>query len=83
MAVLAGCGRNKEIREGLILVWNSVLWVVWKSRNACIFNNSVVSVEDMVEQVQLLSWRWVLNRKAKSPCMFYEWKQSPLDCFRC
>jgi hypothetical protein len=81
MAVLAGCGRNKEIREGLILVWNSVLWVVWKSRNACIFNNSVVSVEDMVEQVQLLSWRWFLNRKAKSPCMLYEWKQCPLDCF--
>jgi hypothetical protein len=50
-------------------------------RNDCIFNNKVVVVEDMVDQVQLLSWRWFLNSKAKGPCMLYEWKWSPFDCY--
>jgi hypothetical protein len=31
------------------LVWNSMMWVVSKMRNDCIFNNKVVVVEDMVE----------------------------------
>jgi hypothetical protein len=82
MAVFAGCAREKVARAGLILVWNSVMWVVWKMRNDCIFNNKVVVVEDMVEQVQLLSWRWFLNRKARGPCMLYEWKWCPFECFQ-
>jgi hypothetical protein len=81
LAMFAGCARNKVTREGLILVWNTVMWVVWKSRNAWIFNNKTTTVEDMMEQIQLSSWRWFLNRKAKGPCLLYEWKWSPLDCF--
>jgi hypothetical protein len=81
LAMFVGCAKNKAIREGLALVWNAVAWVIWKSRNARIFNNKTTTVEEMVDQVQLLSWRWFLNRKAKSPCLLYEWKWSPLDCF--
>jgi hypothetical protein len=64
MAMLSGCARNKVAREGLILVWNTVMWVVWKSRNESIFNNNVSNVEDMVDQVQLLSWRWFFKSES-------------------
>jgi hypothetical protein len=80
-AMVVGCATNKAAREGLILIWNAFMWVVWRSRNDSVFNNKAADTVEMVEQIQLLSWMWFLNRKAKGPCLLYEWKWSPLDCF--
>ncbi|MCI34415.1 hypothetical protein A2U01_0055635, partial [Trifolium medium] len=33
-------------------------------RNDCIFNNGVVIVEDVVDQIKLLSWKWFIGRMA-------------------
>jgi hypothetical protein len=80
-AMLAGCARDKVTKGVLILIWNAFVWVIWRNRNNRVFNNTAVGFAEMVDQVQLLSWKWYISRKAKNPCLLYEWCWSPWDCF--
>jgi hypothetical protein len=80
-AVFVGHGRDKISCKALILVWNTIMWVMWKNRNDCVFNDKQANIEDMVDEIKLLSWKWFLSGMAKGPCLLYEWKWSPLDCF--
>ncbi|PNX69227.1 hypothetical protein L195_g056601 [Trifolium pratense] len=76
--MLVGCGKDKRNRECLALIWNSLMWVIWRFRNDCIFNNKEATVEEMVDEVKLLSWKWFMGRSA---CMLYEWRWDPFECF--
>ncbi|PNX57638.1 hypothetical protein L195_g058794, partial [Trifolium pratense] len=55
---------------------------VWKQRNDYVFNNVAVIVEEVVENIKVVSWQWFVGRMAKGPCMLYEWKWSPIDCIK-
>jgi hypothetical protein len=81
LAIFAGCARDKATKEVLILIWNAFVWVIWRNRNNRVFNNKAADYTEMVDQVQLLSWKWYISRKAKNPCMLYEWSWSPWECF--
>jgi hypothetical protein len=80
LATLIQCGKNKSVRLGLCLIWNAYVWVIWNIRNDCIFNNGVPIVDEVVDRIKLLSWKWFVGRVAKGPFLFYEWNWSPLDC---
>jgi hypothetical protein len=82
LAILITCAKNKKERGGLV-VWNSFVWIIWQARNNCIFNNGTVFLDDLVEQIKLMSWKWFIGKVAKGPCLLYEWKWSPLDCMAC
>jgi len=69
----SGEARGKKMRKGFWLVWHVIIRVIWKARNARIFENHSKDVEKMVEEIKELSWRWVLTRLKVSPCLFYEW----------
>ncbi|MCH82343.1 LINE-1 reverse transcriptase like, partial [Trifolium medium] len=79
--MLVGCGKDKRDKECLTLIWNALMWVIWKFRDDCVFNNKDVIIEDLVDQVKLLSWTWFIGKTAKGPCLLYEWRWSPFDCF--
>lgn len=34
--------------------------MVWKVRNNLIFNNKIFGVDELVEQIKVLSWQWSL-----------------------
>jgi hypothetical protein len=68
-------------RNGLILIWNTIMWVMWKNQNDGVFSNKETNIEEMVDQIKLLSWKWFISGMAKGPCLLYEWKWSPFDCF--
>lgn len=72
--------RSKFLRRGAWLIWHAVVWVVWKSRNERIFNNKIIGVEEMVDQIKVLSWQWSLARLKIATCMFYEWCWNPRYC---
>jgi len=57
-----GVFSNKKIRKGVRLIWHAVVWTLWKTRNDRIFNNLTRDVEEVVEKVKVLSWRWGLSR---------------------
>ena len=76
------CGEsgNKKVINGLRLVWHTAVWLLWKARNDIIFNNSTCEVDDLVEKIKVLSWRWMLYRTKISACLFYEWCWNPHLC---
>jgi hypothetical protein len=79
-ALLVGCGSNKKRRKGLAVIWLAFVWAVWKVRNDFVFNNVVVDIEDVLELIQRLSWRWFLIKKTWGSCLLYEWIWNPGDC---
>jgi len=71
---------NNRIRNGFRLIWHAVVWNLWKVRNDRIFKNVVCGVEDTVEAVKVVSWRWFLSRLKVTACLFYEWCWNPKAC---
>jgi hypothetical protein len=70
----------KKSRKGLLVIWNAVIWIVWKMRNGRIFNNVISGIDEMVEQVKVISWHWCMNRVKIPTCLFYEWCWNPREC---
>lgn len=73
-------GTNKKVLKGLWLIWHTTIWVLWKSRNYSIFNGSIIDVDELVEEVKVMSWRWLLERTHTPTCLFYEWCWNPKLC---
>jgi len=62
---------------GVFLIWLASIWVIWKRRNEVIFNNGVVEIKDLVENIEVLAWYWSMS---KLSCLYYEWCSNPRDC---
>ena len=71
---------NKKIRKGMRMIWQATIWGISRARNDCIFNAGVTRWDEVVEEIKVLSWRWLLGRFKVPACMFYEWEWSPYDC---
>jgi len=52
------------------MIWQATMWVIWKARNDRFFNNVVKGVEELVDEIQVLSWRWAMGRMDMPVCMF-------------
>jgi hypothetical protein len=71
---------SKQLRYGLIMIWNAVIWSVWCHRNKVIFDNVAVDCVGLVEEVKIASWKWWIGRSKAPSCLFYEWTMEPVIC---
>ncbi|GAU10299.1 hypothetical protein TSUD_422630, partial [Trifolium subterraneum] len=70
----------KKKHKGVVMLWQAVVWVIWKTRNDTIFAQKPRNVHEVVDKIKHMSWQWLLAKKSKSPCLFYEWCIDPLYC---
>jgi hypothetical protein len=71
---------KKNGAKGILLVWHAVLWALWRARNERIFSGKIVEPSEIFDEIQYISWNWLLAKMINSPCLFYEWCVNPLDC---
>jgi hypothetical protein len=69
-----------KMRRGFFLIWLSSIWVIWKRRNEVIFNNGVVEMEELVENIKVLAWYWSMSKLKIATCLSYEWCWNPREC---
>jgi hypothetical protein len=79
VATILGC---KPLRRGLIMIWCSVIWIVWRHRNRIIFENGIVDGAGLLEEIKVASWKWWIGRGSSSPCLYYEWVSELELCMR-
>jgi hypothetical protein len=73
-------GSANKATKGLWLVWHTTIWVLWVKRNDLIFKGINYVVEEVIEEIKVLSWRWMLDRSSTPSCFFYEWSWNPRLC---
>lgn len=40
---------NKKTVKGLLLIWHTTIWLIWKARNESIFSSKMSKVEEIVD----------------------------------
>jgi hypothetical protein len=59
---LASLRGSKGKRKGLVMLWSAVVWSIWRHRNWLIFENGVVDLAGLVENIKTTSWKWWIGR---------------------
>ncbi|GAU37692.1 hypothetical protein TSUD_164950 [Trifolium subterraneum] len=56
-----GMSMGRKDKFGWLLIWQTIVWTIWKSRNDIFFSEGTFSVECLVDRVKLLSWKWEIG----------------------
>jgi hypothetical protein len=60
-------------KTSVLKIWHVVMWVLWRARNYQIYSNKHLILEDVVEGINGVTWKWLLAKMSqRSPCLFYE-----------
>jgi hypothetical protein len=70
---------SKRLKKGFWLIWHARIWSIWMERNARIFNNQSKVVEEIVDDIKVISWVWTLSRLKIASFLFYEWTWNPRE----
>jgi len=73
-------GNHGRFCSPLILIWLTYTWVLWKECHNMIFNNKAVSIDELVEKVKLLFFRWLKAKHVIFAFHYHCWLLNPLAC---
>jgi hypothetical protein len=71
---------QKHSRKGRVMIWNAMIWGIWRHRNQIVFDNGVKDSAKLLDDVKLMAWKWWISRGTQSPCLLYEWISEPEIC---
>jgi hypothetical protein len=72
--------KDKKLRQGMVVIWCSAIWAIWRQRNRIIFDNGTTELPAVVDEIKLTSWNWWIGKSNKPPCLLYEWLHEPGLC---
>jgi len=64
----------------LRIIRYATVWVLWKARNNCIFQNAVFSPDGLLEKVKLNSFLWLKANQASFNYSYHDWWKRPIPC---
>ncbi|GJR02955.1 RNA-directed DNA polymerase, eukaryota, reverse transcriptase zinc-binding domain protein [Tanacetum coccineum] len=76
---------NVNVPGTLARVWQAVIWtsryLIWKERNARVFDNKISSTNKIMQDIQLKSFEWIVRRSKKyKEIDWQQWMYDPLKC---
>jgi hypothetical protein len=61
-------------------VWYSCVWVIWKNRNNCIFQNEPSDTHGLLDKVKCYSFLWLKAKYTSFSYSWYDWWTHPFLC---
>jgi hypothetical protein len=78
--LMASTRGSKQARRGMVMIWISLIWTVWRHRNRIIFENGSVNLTELLDDVKIMSWKWWIGKLNSPPPLLYEWISEPTIC---
>jgi hypothetical protein len=72
--------RGNKLRKGLVMIWNGVVWSLWRRRNAVMFDNGRKEIAEVIDEIKTVTWKWWLSQSKVAYCLLYEWYMEPSLC---
>lgn len=72
--------RCKKLAKGLSLIWQTVVWSLWRARNGFIFDGLKLKANEIVDAIKHRSLQWFIAKKHGCVHLSYEWEKFPIDC---
>lgn len=73
-----GFSWGKKSQLGLVMIWHTIVWVIWKLRNKVIFFQERNSVNHWMNQIIGLACQWVHAHTHGVGFLLVEWECDPL-----
>jgi hypothetical protein len=74
-------GFSNKVRYSLNMIWNVVVWVIWKEWNRRIFQNKEENIQTLCERVMLLFFWWLKLKYVAFDYDYQFWWLNPILCF--
>ncbi|CAJ2632137.1 unnamed protein product [Trifolium pratense] len=76
----SSAGGSRARRSFLQLVWLVSVWVIWTERNHRLFRGSTSTSHQLLDKMNLFSYRWLKSKNVTLALNYHSWWSSPLLC---
>lgn len=72
--------KEKRKEKSWLVIWFATIWNIWCARNRKVFQENVIIVDEVLENIKFLSWKWLKGRKKDFQATLYDWSIEPKLC---
>ncbi|KAL8515929.1 hypothetical protein ACS0TY_014580 [Phlomoides rotata] len=51
--------RGRKERVIAVSIWECIIWIIWKARNANIFRSERAVMDKLLTEIKIRSWSWI------------------------